>query len=346
MDGTETVATEQPQQDAEVSIADHVAQFGPEAVQDANEAPKPESDEASPEPQTQADRDAAGRFQRTRHRAKSQQASPDDVDAINGYTKRIKEYEAKAGADIIQKTGESERAFSLRRRAELLERQQQAPKPQPQARLEPRNEPRADPVRAVEDLAPKDDDPKYKDDYGLYLDDRAAWRVREEWRNIRKQEVDEQKARSLAVAHEATAKSWAERVAAAKAEKPDYEAVAFAPTRIPPGSFVDAWIMEHKQGARVLYSLQKNPAEQDRILALPILEQAEELTLLAQRLNPQRQAAVVSGAAPAPRLANLPPRPPTPERTEAQRASDAPPLTDGSLSIAEHQKQFGPKSRR
>lgn len=337
---TESAEPEQTEQaEAPASILQHAEQFKPGSVRDVADRPVEGEQADAPKEGETAERGPDGKFVKVKHRAKSQQATPEDVEAINGYTKRIKEYEARVGADIVQKPGESQRVYEMRRRAELLERQQK-PAERPAPRVETRPEPRPEPAKAPEDQKPVDSDPKYADDYGLYLEDRAAWAAREEWRKLRAHEAETAKAAKLAEDHEKAQKSWIERVSAAKTKYPDFEAVAFAPTRIPTGSLMDAWIMEHKAGADVLYSLQQHPGEVERILSLPLLDQVEELALLAQRLTPPRQAAVNSGAAPAPRLVNLPPRPPTPERTEAQRATDGPPPTDGSLSVLKHAKAF------
>lgn len=77
------------------------------------------------------------------------------------------------------------------------------------------------------------------------------------------------------------AESWGKRVEAAKGKHADFEAVALlAPTSIPPGSLMDAWVLESEHGAEVLYHLQKNPTDVSRILALTPHQQVRELVAL------------------------------------------------------------------
>ena len=104
------------------SLADHEATYSPDAQRE------PAADDDT--------RDDTGRF-KPRHRAASQRADADDVPLISEHTRRIKDAEAKLGADIARKDGESERVYNLRRRAELLERIATPPTPEP-AKAEPR----------------------------------------------------------------------------------------------------------------------------------------------------------------------------------------------------------------
>lgn len=93
------------------------------------------------------------------------------------------------------------------------------------------------------------------------------------------------------------------RVEAATAKHPDFEAVALkAPSLIPPGSLMDAVVLESPAGAELLYHLQTHPAELQRLLALPLLDQIADLTRLADRL---------SADAPAGSPTHAPPPPPT-----------------------------------
>ena len=81
------------------------------------------------------------------------------------------------------------------------------------------------------------------------------------------------------------------------------------------------------------------------MLALPLLDQVEALTLLSQRLSGSPQTAVVTGAAPRPQIQPVS-RPPTPVRTGPMRGSDDPPDPE-SVDLSEHRRFYGtPKSRR
>ena len=115
-------------------------------------------------------------------------------------------------------------------------------------------------------------------------------------------------------------------------------------TAIPPGSLIDAWVLEHKTGADVLYHLQSHPDELHALLSQPVIDQAETLALLSQRFNgaSPRSATVATGSAPA--LVSPAPRPPNPVRTSPQHASDEPPGDDASL--ADHERYYPVRQAR
>ncbi len=129
-------------------------------------------------------------------------------------------------------------------------------------------------------------------EYGDYVEALADWKIAEARRVDTETWQKAQESNRIA-------QSWRERVDGAKARYEDFEQVALlSPTSSPQGSLIDAWILEHKAGADVLYSLQKDPAELRRILALPLFEQVDALSLIGQRLSQTRTAAVSTGAAP------------------------------------------------
>lgn len=132
--------------------------------------------------------------------------------------------------------------------------------------------------------------------------------------------------------------NWRAGVAAGEKKYPDFRKVALeSDTRIPKGSLIDAWILEHKVGWDVLYTLQKNPAELDRLLPLSPIEQAYELALLSQRLTaPRAQAASTGSAAPEP--PRPAPRPPNPVRTGPTKSGDEMPGDTDSLE--DHEAYF------
>jgi hypothetical protein len=139
-----------------------------------------------------------------------------------------------------------------------------------------------------------------------------------------------------------------ERVAGVKEKYPDYEQVAFKPFHpamvpyVQPGTAVGDFILEDDNGPDVLYHLQSHPEELDAILRTPPVTQVRRLTLLAQRFaSPTPGAVGTNGATPqAPQVVVLPPKPPTPLRTEAQRVT---PPEDGSLTVRQHLKAFRPR---
>lgn len=140
--------------------------------------------------------------------------------------------------------------------------------------------------------------------------------------------------------------SWAGRVAKAMEAHDDYEAVALkAPTKIQAGSLMDAFILESDNGAEILYALQRDDGERQRIAALPPVQQAEALALLGHQLTAKRAPQTgTTGAVAAAPLTPPAPRPPTPVRTGPMRTGEEPPGDDAS--IADHEKAFGVKGRR
>ena len=333
---------ESPESDAPVSVLDHARQFG-KADPEPDEKPAHHSQVQKRDKSTQ-------QFREGRQRARSQQAGPEDVATINALTARIKAAEETEGADIARGEHESERVYQLRRRAEVLERRREAAKPSTPAPGAPAAIPRPEPTPpvvasttsppAAGKAEPKPDAgnaEKYPD--GRYdpqfVEDLAAWRAREEWRTI---QVEQQ----TAAERTASEKRWHDGVAEARAQFADFDAVALGPgNRIPLGSIPDKWILQHKHGATVLYHLQSHPQELDALLQADPFDAIQELTLLTQRLKPSSPAqAGTTGAAAgaAPRM--ILPKPPTPVRTEAQRATDEAPPVDGSLSVMKHARAF------
>ncbi len=199
------------------------------------------------------------------------------------------------------------------------------------------------PVKAASD-DPEPDSTKYED-LTQWMRDHSRWSAREELRAAHAEQQKLTQAETQRIESARLETQWKASTAAAKTKYPDFEQIAYAPTRIPKGSLVDAWILEHKTGPDVLYHLQKTPQELDAMLALPLLDQVEALTLLSQRLSGARQTAVVTGAAAAP-IAQPVSRPPTPVRTGPMRSADEPPDPD-STSLSDFTRFHGtPRSRR
>jgi hypothetical protein len=278
---------------------------------------------AEPEPQGEP----------SRHRSRKQQARAGDVPRIAELTRRLRETEAERDA---LKGGAS--ATPAPAGAKVAESGSSAAVP-PVARA-------AAPLPPVKtaDKDPEPDPTKY-DDLTKYFRDLGLWTGREALRSAHAEHEQESTAASQRAESARLETQWKTETSAAKVKYADFEQVAYAPTRIPKGSLPDAWILEHKTGPLVLYHLQKHPQELDAMLASPLFEQVEALTLLSQRLSGSRSPAVVTGAAAAP-VAQPVSRPPTPVRTGAMRASEEPPDPE-SVSLSGHTKYYGtPRSRR
>lgn len=175
------------------------------------------------------------------------------------------------------------------------------------------------------------------------MTDHARWAARDEFRRARQIEAQQQQ-------YHARVSTFQQRVEATKARVPDFEQVAFKPFHpamepyVVPGTPVGDFIMDDDNGPEVLYHLQAHPEELDAILRTPPLVQIKRLTLLAQRFaSSQPEAAGSNGAAPVAQVRILPPKPPTPLRTEAQRATPETPAEPDSISA--HERAFGRKRR-
>lgn len=340
------------------SVADHAAMFGPQAKDDPD-APDGETVEERAvrlhHSAEQRREKQTGKFTegKVRHRAQSQTAGKDDVKAINEYTGRIRSVVDELGGDIARKDGESDRVFETRRRAELLERHREASKELKELKAKQASPAAIDraerkverteaavPAKAFSEPKPTEDDPKFNGDYSEFLIGVAEWAGRKAaYEDRQAEQARSEKTRKQASERELLT-SWAGRVEAAKKDHADFEKVAFGPTRIPEGSAVDAFIMEHDAGPKVLYYLNSHAEELDSILRLSALGQIERLVALATSLSPSRSAAETTTAAPARKPIVLPPTPPTVVRTEALSDRDPDPTT-GPRSIAEHQKRYG-----
>ncbi len=310
------------------SLSDHEQAYhksGQDETRQAQTEPStPPAETAPPEPDTtDADpRDDKGRFlPKKRHRAASQEASPEDVPRIRELSTRLRAAEAERDAlkARMDGGGPSRPAASV------------APPPPPAP---------AAPKPDINDYLKGEDD--YSVGFAKWVDALDDWKDAQ--RETKRQETARQDA--LAAEQHRLTTSWTQRVTAAKAKYPDFEAVALPPVSvIPQGSLIDAWILEHKTGADLLYYFEQHHDEVSNLLALPLIEQATELALLSQRFNgsSSRTAAVGTGSAPA-----VPPppapRPPNPVRTGPMSRGDEPPGDDASL--ADHEKYFAPRRRR
>ncbi len=324
------------------SLSDHEAAFSPGAAQRAETG----DDDAPTERDT-----ATGQF-KPRHRAASQRADADDVPLIAEQTKRIKDAEARLGADIVKKDGESERVFTLRRRAELLERQAatptpvapsqrpQAPQPQPQRQAIPQTFPKYEEFITYQG----NESIEYED----YLDIRARWNyahAREQERASEAQETRQRTDAERSAAHLA-------RVPAAKQKYPDWDTVVTAD--IPLTAVLRDAILASSNSTDIQYHLGKNRAEAADLYAesqdyspsaVAAMRRYLDSLVASQRspVTPPSPAAGPTGAAL--RLAPLPaPRPPTPVRTSAVTPTDEPPGDDASL--AAHEKYYAPRRGR
>lgn len=162
------------------------------------------------------------------------------------------------------------------------------------------------PIEATQPAAPPtakaDDDPKpnkadekkYPDGQfdEQFMEDMAAWVNRRELKAARLKADEARQVERSADEDRQVRQEFGTRAEQAKAKYADFEAVAFKPWTDPsaailPGSVADRFIWRSKSGAHVLYHLQQpaNAGELRRIMALPDVQQLEELAILGHRLT-------------------------------------------------------------
>ncbi len=278
---TDPGPTSQPETPAESepSLAEHEAEFGADKRPSADPEPEPEEDNR----RAPQDRDEAGKFKPEKHRAAKSEARAGDVPRIQELTKKLREAEAERDAlrarPLAPATTTSPAATDT----------------------VPRGTSAAPTITATAE--PKIDDFQ---EYGDFVKAQIDWSIAEARRQDRETAQKEQESAKLTA-------SWVERVDSAKAKYADFEQVALlAPTNIPQGSLIDAWILEDTTGADVLY------------------------------LSPTRESAVKTGAATTTPRAPAP-RPPTPVRTSAMPAADEPPDPE-KASLRDHENYYHRKS--
>jgi hypothetical protein len=325
-----------PLADETGSLADHEAQYreggrSEPVHREASTEPAtppaetPERDSEPPlestEPEAEAERDERGRFlKRTpaQRRSPSHTASPEDVPRIARLTAQLRAAEAERDA-LRAQTSRPPGA------TEVSTTRQPAVPPPP---------------------SPKPT-PDQFDDYGAYVEALTDWKTDQKFQAAEQQRQQRERQRTADAERQRLTTSWKQRVDAAKSRYPDFTEVALeSDTPIPPGSLIDAWILEHKTGADVLYYLQSHPDEIARLLEQPVLDQAESLALLSQRFTGTngRGRAADTGSAPA-SVSTPPPKPPNPVRTGPMRAGDEPPDPEQS-SLADHEKYYRPRKQR
>ena len=272
---------------------------------------------------------------KVRHRAESQKARPEDVPRIRELTARAKTAEdrlAAAEAEVTRlKTQHAPPAqvAAAERKVEQVEQRTTVPE--------------------KDDPEPKEDDPKYEGDYGKYLRDVTRWEARQVIKADRADVAQRVAAAKREETKAATIRSFSERLTAAQQKYEDFEetlrwdAPWLAQSGEPhPGyEALHAFVLEDEAGPDVLHYLRSHPEEVDALLLVPPLQQVKQLTLLGQRFaSPPSSEAGATGAAPGrTTIVHLPPKPPTPVRTEAQKVVGVPP-TDGTLSVLGHAKAF------
>jgi hypothetical protein len=320
---TEPVAPE-PQPEA-TSVADHAAQFGPEAQQEPVADPAPQAPTARQQAAAQRARDeASGKFAREqeRHRAKSQQAKAEDVPRIKELTAKWRDAER--------------RLEELQQRQQRLEKFATDPVPVPQ---QTPTSGFTKPKPLIEQFNDQDD-PLEAWNLALidWADDRRQFeRARNQ--NVTETRTAETEARA---AHEAwfteTRAAYAAKEAAFAAKQPNYRAAVDAVTA-PTTPLLHQALLMSDNGPELVYYLATHPSVYDEMLLLTDGKQISEQTVaLTQRQLAARSQAAHTGSAAA-FVARSTPKPPNPVRTGPMPPADDPP--GETSSIADHQRYYG-----
>jgi hypothetical protein len=330
----ETVAPviEAPAVESE-SLADHARSFGPDRQRDKPESAVPAA-ETTESAATDGERDAQGKF-KPKHRAKSQEATTEDVPRIQALTRKLRETERE------------------------LESFRNRPAPAAERAAEP------EPARArATDAFPSVDEwltikGNENGDWHAYNDARTIWN----YERLRTAERAEESAKAEQATFHGHAQKYASEIDAVAKEFPDFESVVEASPQV--SKVMERAVIE--AGPRTAYWLATHADEcealtNDTLLdasGQPITPQhpAFKATVAATRRYlstlvaseqrssspPSRAAAASTGSARA-SVVQPAPRPPNPVRTGSIRESDTPPGDDSSL--ADHVRAYSPKKRR
>ncbi len=318
--------------EATPSLAEHEATF--------SNAPRIVTETPSP---GEASDDAAGPLSQPRHRARSQSAKTEDVEAIAKLTKRLRDAEAAAGISVEREDGESDRVYNLRRRAVLAEAlakpKTEAPKPAPRPVAPPQSFDEAEPQ--IEQFA------SAPDPYTAWQRALGAYDRRKEAAEARAEAARGAIQQQGAMAAERKRQAYAgfnERVNAFKAATADYESTVRACER-PATYLMETAIVNDPDGPRYVYELAKRPDVHDEIFMLtdgkPV---THETVAAAQRLMKSRMPVAPTGST-APAVRQLAPRPPNPVRTvpSAHLPNKAP---GDTASLSDHEAFYGNGRRR
>lgn len=317
------------------SLSDHEAAFGerPTAAPDA-EAPEPEPDD-EPEPAAR-ERNPDGTFTKPRHRAKSQQATAEDVPRIAALTKRLREAE--------------ERAEAAERRA--AERRAEAREPE----TERRDAERREPAKVARPKFPTFEEwqalPENKDgDWYAYSDAREDFR----YEARRAAERAEEAAATAQREWREQASAYAEKLSSFVKTRPDFDEIVSGERAqtskvvehavIAVGPEAAYYLATHDEDRLALTddTLYVHPDDPAFKATVAATRRYLSTLVASQRSSSSRAVAGSTGAARA-SLAPPAPKPPTLVRTGATRdTADAP---DDEGSLADHEKAFGPKRRR
>lgn len=326
-------------EEAPLSIKEHADLYDAKAPPKAGETPE-QAEERRHHALDQR-REKTGEFKpgKVRHRAQSQQASPEDVPRIQALTGRAKAAEERA----VAAEAEVARLKATHAPPAQIERAEVRAEAA-QARVEPLH------GETFSEVEPDENDPKFGGDFSKYIRALSGYEGRKAFFEARQAEKQGELQAQRESQQHAALKSFGERMEAAKTKYEDFDTVmaqtvpwlnAQTGQPHPKGVAIDFFVREHAHGADLLYHLQTHPDERDALGRMELVDQMPALSLLLQRFasSPSTQAGTTGSAAGQTPIV-LPPKPPNPVRTEAQRTGTSTPPTDGTLSVVGHRKAF------
>jgi hypothetical protein len=280
------------------------------------------------EPSHNDDRDEKGRFNR-RHRARSQQAGPEDVPRIAELTRRLRETEEKLAAR------EAKEAEAAKKIAPIPEK----PKlPEPNA------------VQFTDKEPTIDDFNEAQDPYAAWLRAVGAYDRKKEAFD-RYQERLKQHTESATKQHGEQFQQWTQarqaehdaRLGAYLKTAPDAVAMMEKIKDMPVTPIMVAAIELSEHGPQFMHTCSKYPELVDELYMLtdgkPVGDPLNNpLVASVQRRLLARMQAVGTGSAAQPKIVPQAPRPPNPVRTAPQAPSDQLPGDDDSLEA--HERAF------
>ncbi len=361
---TETPTVGTPAVDApspeDTSIADHAAKFG---APDQRQEPDSETPEVEPR-HAILERNDRGQYQKQPHRAQSHRAGAKDVEEIQAQTARLRQAEQDAGiAAPDKKPGESDRAYNLRRQADIAEALRDAKKA---GSTTSRNGSgtRQDAPGATNGAgngykaAPFTKPAPNPEEFANHENPLAAYaraisaHEREEWlHNLSQFELQKQAEEGQRQAQETHAQQLEQhkaRMQATAAARPDFMAKLTAVDDIKIPDVLAHTIFTDDKSGELMYALaaQPNKLLEVSLIAAPLGRDDQSVGLLRRWMHSQIQGAGATPSGP-PAFAQtvaVAPRPPRPLGTGPMKTRDEPP--SDITSIADHARYYGPKTRR
>lgn len=319
----ETPAAPDPAEPAiptdESSFAEHEAAFGP----------------VDPSLEGEARDQAEASKQKIRHRAKSQQASPQDVPRIRELTRKL--HEAEAERDSLK---------ALTPRPPVTE------PVRPSVQQPPASSPRQDAsTPKLEPTRPKPTEDQIGEKYATYgdfVEDLSEWKFEQRQAAWQQGEDARRQEAAAGVAQQEYQKvheAFGAKLAEFKKTHPDYDTLAaqHVNTLLPP--VANKALLTHEHGPALVYHLFQHPELLAEVqFLMDGKPPSEENVALATRwLSSRIQAGTTGSAAPTPPII-VAPRPPNPVRTGPTQTGEDLPGDDSSL--AEHEHAFGSRRRR